>query len=221
VDYFNPTSVLGIGARVDRGMLGQLYYQISEITGEAARLVKPESMGVNLLPPIIRARLAFQRQQPFLVLAALCLALAPLPMLYRLYMQKTTIVAESGQWKSRTSSLNGMARQVKDSANTATETALEISQYQSLYNSRFNWILFFSQLQNALVETQDVWLDSLSVDREIPTVVAARGGLTAPPPPVRPRPLQCAGQPPSRHRLQDRHQRPHVAPQRGFGLHEQ
>jgi len=181
VDYFNPTSVLGVGSRVDRGMLGQLYYQISEITGEAARLVKPESMGVNLLPPLIRSRLAFQRQQPFLVLAAACLALAPLPMLYRLYAQKTTVQAETKEWKARTDALKAVDAQRKTFADNATETALEISKYQNLYNSRFNWIIFFSQLQSALIETQDAWLDNLSIDREIPTAVPTLGGVAAAP----------------------------------------
>ena len=221
VDYFNPTSVLGIGARVDRGMLGQLYYQISEITGEAARLVKPESMGVNLLPPIIRARLAFQRQQPFLVLAALCLALAPLPMLYRLYMQKTTIVAESGQWKSRTSSLNGMATQVKDSANDRHGNRLGNFPIPKP-------LQFTLQLDPFLLPAPErAGRDPGCLARQPLRGSGNPHRRSRPrrhhrhPRPVRPRPLQCAGQPPSRHRLQDRHQRPHVAPQRGFGLHEQ
>ena len=176
VDYFNPTVTFGVGSRVDRGMLGQLYYQISEITGEAARLVNPAAMGVNLLPPIIRARLAFQRKMPFLVAAAACLALAPLPMLYRLYTQKTTILAEAKQWTDRKTSLKNLSGQVKTSADSAAQIANQITQYQNLYNSRFNWILFFSQLQNALVQTQDVWLDNLTVDREIPAAVPTLGG---------------------------------------------
>ncbi len=171
VDYFNPTAVLGVGARVNRGMLGQLYYQISEITGEAARLAKPDAMGVNLLPPLIRSRLAFQRKQPFLVLAGVCLALAPLPMLYRLYAQKSTILAETKEWKSRSDTLASMAKQISTASDQADATANQISQYQNLYESRFNWITFFTDLQKALVDTKDVWIDNLSVDREIPLAV--------------------------------------------------
>jgi type IV pilus assembly protein PilM len=209
VDYFNPTAVLGIGSRVNRGMLGQLYYQISEITGEAARLAKPDAMGVNLLPPIIRSRLAFQRKQPFLILAGICLALAPLPMLYRLYAQKSTILAETKAWRNRSDNLSSIAKQIKDASDQADATANQISQYQTLYDSRFNWITFFSQLQKALgdgpleqggtsPDAHDVWIDSLSVDREIPLTVpiltrpthgraaglAAAGSPDAAPPPA-------------------------------------
>jgi hypothetical protein len=118
---------------------------------------------------------------PFLVAAAACLALAPLPMLYRLYAQKTTIQAEAKQWTDRKTSLKNLSTQVKTTADNAAQIANQISQYQKLYNSRFNWILFFSQLQNALVQTQDVWLDNLTVDREIPTALPAIGGLAATP----------------------------------------
>jgi len=174
VDYFNPSTSLEVGARVDKGTLDSLYYQISEVVGDAARLVKPESMGVNLLPPVIRARQTFQRQKPFLVLAAACLALAPTPMLYRYYSQVSILKNEAKDWTTRADSLNSLAKARQKLADEATDTSNQIAQYQDLYDSRFNWIIFFSQLQDALVGIKDVWLDSLQVVREVtkPPVVA-------------------------------------------------
>jgi type IV pilus assembly protein PilM len=171
VDYFNPTSTLGVGSRVDRGLLGQLYYQISETVGEAARLVKPDAMGVNLLPAQIRSRIAFQKQKPFLVLAAAAIALAPLPMLYRYYEQKALLTNETAKWNAERDHLRSIAQAIDASAKDASDTAALINKYQGLYNSRFNWITFFSQLQNALVETQDIWIDNMDVDRELPLAV--------------------------------------------------
>ena len=167
VDYFNPTTALASGARVDKGMLDSMYYQISEVVGDATRLVKPDAMGVNLLPPVIRARQTFQRQKPFLIVAGVCLALAPLPMLYRYYTEVAIRQNEAKDWNQRESELKSLSNARGQFAKQADDTSRQIAQYQSLYDSRFNWIIFFSQLQTALVDTKDAWLDSLEVQREI------------------------------------------------------
>ncbi|HTB62678.1 MAG TPA: pilus assembly protein PilM, partial [Opitutales bacterium] len=171
VDYFNPTLTVGVGSRVDRGTLGQLYYQISETVGEAVRLVKPDAMGVNLLPPIIKSRLQFQKQKPFLVLAAAALAIAPLPMLYRYYEQKALLSNETSSWDAQSNHLRSIGKEIDASTKDADDTIALISKYEGLYNSRFNWITFFAQLQDALVETQDIWIDSMIPDRELPVSV--------------------------------------------------
>ncbi len=167
VDYFNPTSTLAVGARVEKGVLDSLYYQISEVVGDAARLTKPDAMGVNLLPPVIRAQQKFQRQQPFLIVAGVLLALAPMPMLYRYFSQVSIIKAEAKAWNDRTDTLASLAKARQKYADEANATSRQIANYQNLYDSRFNWIIFFSQLQAALVDIKDVWLNSLEVQREV------------------------------------------------------
>jgi type IV pilus assembly protein PilM len=80
VDYFNPTTVLAYAPGADQAAAEQFHYQLSEVIGDAARLVKADSVGANLLPAPIRERMQFRKQIPFLVLAAVCLALAPVPL---------------------------------------------------------------------------------------------------------------------------------------------
>ncbi len=173
VDYFNPGTVVKSGSRLGKGVMEQYYYQISECVGEAARLVKPDAMGINLLPPAIRARMQFNKQKPFLVLSALCLALAPLPMIYKLYTQKNVAAVEKKNWDGRATELNNLYQGLQKQSDEATATRKQIADLESLMNSRFNWIQFFQKLQDTLVETTDVWLDGLSVDRQVVAPAAA------------------------------------------------
>lgn len=168
VDYFNPSSVVALGGRVDKGVMDQHYYQISEIVGEATRLVKSEAYGINLLPGRIRQRLAFEKKKPFLVLAAACLALAPLPMLFRYQQELANDTKQKNQWNTRASDLQSVSKDIQDATDKANDLHAKISQYEGLMNSRFNWIIFFSQLQDAIVNIKDVWIDNLDVVRVIP-----------------------------------------------------
>ncbi len=179
VDYFNPGTVVKSGSRLGKGVMEQYYYQISECVGEAARLAKPDAMGINLLPHTIRARMQFNKQKPFLVLSALCLALAPLPMIYKFYVQKNVDVIEKKSWDTRATDLTNLYQNLQKQSDEATATRKQIADLESLMNSRFNWIQFFQKLQDALVDIKDVWLDSLSVEREVITAPPAAGFSSA------------------------------------------
>jgi len=179
VDYFNPSSVVSLGSRLDKGVMDQYYYQISEIVGEATRLTKPDAPGINLLPQRIRDRLAFDKQKPFLVLAAACLALAPLPMVYKYQQEVGMVTQEKQQWDARTGQLKGTSNDIQQASAKAQDIRGKISQYENLMNSRFNWIIFFSQLQTALVDTKDVWLDGLEPIREAAKPVRPVPGMAA------------------------------------------
>ncbi len=180
VDYFNPTTMVKSGSRLGQGVMEQYYYQISECIGDAARLVKSDAMGINLLPPVIRARMEFNRKKPFLVLAGLCLALAPLPMIYKYYAQAGVDTSEKKQWDARAAELNNLSKSIQQQADEAASTRKQIADLESLMNSRFNWIQFFQKLQDALVDIKDVWLDSLSVERTVVTPAPATGGAGNP-----------------------------------------
>ncbi len=181
VDYFNPGTVVKSGGRLGQGLMEQYYYQISECVGEAARLAKKDAMGINLLPPVIQARMAFNKQKPFLVLAAALLALAPAPMLWRFYQQKAVATKEKASWDSRARTLNNLSSSLSSASTEAQNTRNQIANLEGLMKSRFNWIIFFEQLQNTLVDIKDVWLISLNVDREAAAAAPSNGAAPAAP----------------------------------------
>jgi type IV pilus assembly protein PilM len=168
VDYFNPSSALTLSGGLNQETLERLSFQISEVVGEASRLVRNDAFGVNILPPVIRARLAFERKKPILLACAACLALAPLPMGYKYWAQANQAKQEMKQVQARNIALQAMHAQIEAQANTAQDLHDRISKFEGLMNSKSNWIVFFSELQQLLFDVKDVWLDNLSVDRSQP-----------------------------------------------------
>ncbi|MGA2052933.1 MAG: pilus assembly protein PilM [Opitutales bacterium] len=183
VDYLNPTTVLQFGAGVDQAVADQVYYQVSEVVGAAAGLVLPDAVGVNLLPTHISEGLRFGKQKPFVILAAICLALAPAAPLVLYRADAAADKASAAKVQQKTQQLQGLSSQIADESAQAHQIRAEISQFEGLVNSRSNWILFFSDLQNILVNVKDVWLDQLTIDREQAPAPQARSGMPAPPPP--------------------------------------
>ena len=53
--------------------------------------------------------------------------------------------------------------------NKAVKISQSIRRVEGLVNSKTNWIEFFAELQASLTKAEDVWLDSLEVQREQPS----------------------------------------------------
>jgi type IV pilus assembly protein PilM len=187
VDYLNPTTTLQFGPKADQAAVDQVYYQLSEVVGEAARLVLPNPVGVNLLPTHISEDLRFGKQKVFLVLAAACLALAPAAPIAYYTMQKKAETQQLAVVQHTSNQLKDLENQINDQGSQAVQLRAEIGQFEGLVNSRSNWILFFSDLQKIMVNVKDVWLDELKIVREQPPAPPPgpgqqRGSVPPPPP---------------------------------------
>ncbi|NBX01888.1 hypothetical protein EBR11_05090, partial [bacterium] len=79
VEDFNPAPAVKIDAGVNPKYIQQHLLQISEVIGEAARLVLPKATGVNLIPRDIAAQMVFDARKPLLILASVLVAISPLP----------------------------------------------------------------------------------------------------------------------------------------------
>ncbi len=186
VTNFTPGQILTVKKGIDPVTLENMTAQMNELVGEAARLKDPKAVGVNLLPRAIRERLQFEKQKPFLVLAAACLALAPAPAIFLFYTKTQQFNKEAAIVKTTVKKLTDMDTSIKTEVKKADDVAAQIAQYQALGNSRFNWISFFSDLQKQLVGAKDVWLDKLEVSRKLPLKPGAPGTTPDPTVPVVP-----------------------------------
>jgi len=165
VDFFDPMQNVTLDGSMNADV-DVLHLQTSEIIGEACRKMVPNAYEINLLPESVRAKIEFSRKKPYLLLAAVCLALAPLlPLLgyvqaNKLYSEKVEIIeaglrpllynqAKIGKYKEK-----------------AIETSLSIQRVEGLINSKSNWIRFFAELQESLHHAEDVWLEKLNVLRD-------------------------------------------------------
>ncbi len=157
---------------------------LADLVGLATSLVDTQPV-VNLLPPSIRAAIVFRRQQYFYVAAA-ALAVVALGLPTLLFQGETAqAAAASHRLEAEINPLQNL-----DAANKANKAKIEEAQTQvknirGLVESKSNWINFLTDLQNRLVKVEDVWLDSLKVERMVEVDSSSQvAGSAAPVKPV-------------------------------------
>ena len=163
VDFFDPLQNVILDGSIDSKAFRM---QTSEIIGEACRTMMPNAAGVNLLPEGIRRAVAFASKKPFVLIAAACLALAPLPAYVAFKNANATDAEQIQMLESGLQPLQSSQAQIYDYQAQAEATSDAIKRVEGLVNSKSNWIQFFAELQESLHLAEDVWLDDLSVIRE-------------------------------------------------------
>ena len=167
VEFFDPLQNVTLDGDVGSDSTA-LRLEISEIIGAAAQGMVADSAGVNLLPDEVQREMQFASKKPYLLIAAICLALAPWPVFVG-YKQLGSGYEKAAQaTQSQVAPLNNRQAQILENAEKAEKISESIRLVEGLVNSKTNWIQFFAELQESLTTTEDAWLDSLSVLREKP-----------------------------------------------------
>jgi type IV pilus assembly protein PilM len=165
VEVFDPLLNVTLDSGIEAD-LGMLRLQMSEIIGEACREMIPDAAGVNLLPEEIQCAAAFARKKPFIAIAAICLALAPLAPFIALKNANTAYLKQVEVIESGLQPLQSRQAEIRKYQEQAEATRASIQRVEGLVNSKSNWIQFFAELQESLHMAEDVWLDELNVIRE-------------------------------------------------------
>ncbi|MDQ8208655.1 pilus assembly protein PilM [Coraliomargarita sp. SDUM461003] len=164
VEFFDPLQNVTLDGDVGAGS-NSLRLEISEIIGAAAQGMVPDGAGVNLLPEEVQRAMEFSSKKPYLMLAAICLALAPWPA-YVGYKQLSAGYEKAAiATQAEVAPLQSRQAAIRQNAERAVEVSESISRVEGLVNSKSNWIQFFAELQDSLTTAQDVWLDTLKVNR--------------------------------------------------------
>ena len=171
VDYFNSLANVAVSSSLNQEALQLDIYQMAEIIGEVTRDVLPESAGIDLLPRSINEEMAFAGKKPFLYLSAAILAVSFIPPLLQ-YGSATQKMEQSvRQIQSEVDDLRDLAADIEEQTEIAQTYESRLQGLENLVNSKFNWINFFSDLQQRLLDIEDVWLDDLTVNRTLPEPV--------------------------------------------------
>jgi type IV pilus assembly protein PilM len=168
VDFFDPLQNVSLEGSIDIKM-DVLLLQTSEIIGEACNEMVSRSAGVNLLPVVIQDEIAFSRKKPFILGAAVCLALAPLLPLLSYKMANAAYSENVEMIQSGLRPLITNQNQISSYREQAESVSQSIKSVEGLVNSRSNWIRFFADLQKSLHQAEDVWIDKLNVVRDLST----------------------------------------------------
>ncbi|NBB79420.1 MAG: pilus assembly protein PilM [Verrucomicrobia bacterium] len=169
VAFFDPLQNVVLDGEIGLNS-DSLRLEVSEIIGEAVQPMVADAAGVNLLPATVQKEMEFAGKRPFLMVAAILLALTPWPA-YLGYKQLSANYSSAVQSvQSKIPPLQSRIAVISENAERADNLSESIQRVEGLVNSKANWIQFFAELQESLALTEDAWVEALRVVRENPDV---------------------------------------------------
>lgn len=185
VEYFNPAANLKFASAIDRDARNAVCHLLSEPVGLACRQRVPGATTINLLSPGLRARLGFNRRKPYLIAAAVMMAVAAaFPAFHFATMQKAR-ADQLQRIEQRLEPLQNYHLAIGSKIQRLQQTRIRIEKVEEHIYTRDNWIKFFADLQDRLAAVEDVWLEELTVQRESSDMDSMQG--------LQPKRLQVAG----------------------------
>jgi type IV pilus assembly protein PilM len=165
VEFLNPLSNISVSGSVNQALLSACASMTGELVGEAARMVMPDAMGVNLLPKHIVDETAFAAKRPLMLVSAALLAAAAVP---PFLLAGKSISAENKyieEFANITPQIQQRIDKLAENKAKAEAVSKKIAGLEGLAKSKSNWINLFIDLEKCLMGQKDVWLDKLHVVR--------------------------------------------------------
>ena len=182
VEPFDPSSVVTLGEGITVDQLQRAKHQITEVIGEAARLVLPQPSGVNLIPRDIAAQQAFDARKPRLLAAAALAAAAPFCVWLALASSEGWNKEQIDEVLKRQTELAGRRSSIEESRKQAAELAAKCKELEYVILNRSNWPAFLGDLQARVGTCKNTWIEDLHIKYEtLPSAPAAEGQPPAPP----------------------------------------
>ena len=183
VEPFDPSSVITPGEGITAEQLLRAKHQITEVIGEAARLVLPQPSGVNLIPRDIAAQQAFDARKPRLLAAAALAAAAPFCVWLALASSEGWNKQQIEEIQKRQGELTARRVSIDESRKQAADLAAKCKELEHVILNRSNWPAFLGDLQARIGTCKNTWIEEMHVKYEtLPSAPAAEG--QPPPPPV-------------------------------------
>ncbi|MBM3867941.1 MAG: hypothetical protein FJ384_03310 [Verrucomicrobia bacterium] len=182
VEPFDPSSVITPGEGITADLLQRAKHQITEVIGEAARLVLPQPSGVNLIPRNIAAQQAFDARKPRLLAAAALAAAAPFCVWLALASSEGWNRQQIDEVMKRQAELASRRSAIEDSRKQAADLAAKCKELEHVVLNRSNWPAFLGDLQARVGGCKNTWIEDLHVKYEtLPAAPAAEGQPPAAP----------------------------------------
>jgi type IV pilus assembly protein PilM len=182
VEPFDPSSVITPGEGITAELLQRAKYQITEVIGEAARLVLPQPSGVNLIPRDIAAQQAFDARKPRLLAAAALAAAAPFCVWLALASSEGWNKEQIAEVQNRQGELTLRRTSIEESRKQAVELAAKCKELEFVLLNRSNWPAFLGDLQARVGTCKNTWIEEMHVKYEtLPAAPVAEGQAPLPP----------------------------------------
>lgn len=138
---------------------------LADLVGLATCLVAKKETEASLLPPSVTEAIAFRKRQPIIIAAAALVVVAFFPPIAYFHQVASAKLVEVSQVDGQLMPLRAIQTRNEDNLRQIEEAKKQIAAYRGAYDTKANWINFFTDLQNRLVKIEDVWLDKLQVVR--------------------------------------------------------
>ncbi len=165
VEFIDVLANISVSPSVNQALLSDSSLRMSEVIGEAVRMIQNGAMGVNLLPQHIIDERAFAKKRPVFVLAAAILAASVVPPFMYLSESLKLDKKYTKVFENKTPELVERAEDFKKEKEIANKLVAKIDGLEGLARSKSNWIELFIDLEKRLMEQKDVWLEKLRVVR--------------------------------------------------------
>lgn len=165
VDYFDPYPAFSASASVDAAYLESCRVRLSEIVGEASRPLLREPVGVNLLPAALEGEIAFNRQRPLLVAAAVLFAIAPWFGYAHFLEASSSSKKQLANVDRRVSELNGYKAGIASATAESESVKARLDELRGAVDARDNWREFLTDLQSRVGGVKDVWVSEMRFKR--------------------------------------------------------
>jgi len=166
VEEFNPLGVVSLSAEINADYVMQHVHQLSEVVGEASRLLSPAALGVNLIPRDIAGQISFESQKIKFAAAALLLALSPIPILLTLDQAVDYNRKQASVIKKKSDELTGYQNNIKTSREESLAVLAVNQQLEFVASNSPNWPIFIADLQSRVLTAKNTWIEELRVRRE-------------------------------------------------------
>ena len=166
VEEFNPLGVISLSSDINADYVMQHIHQLSEVIGEASRLLSPAALGVNLIPRDIAGQISFESQKIKFVVAALLLAIAPVPILFTLNEGVDYNKEQTKTLKKKSDELVNYQNTIKQNREDSLVVLAVNQQLEFVVSNSPNWPIFLADLQSRVLTAKNTWIEELRVRRE-------------------------------------------------------
>ena len=150
---------------------------LADLVGLATRLVVKSEQEASLLPPAITEAIALRKRQPLFLAATALVILALVPPIVYFHRVAMATQARISQVDGQLMPLRSLQTRNDENLRQIEDAKKQIVAMRGAYETKANWINFFTDLQDRLAKVEDVWLDRLLVVRP---PVEQGGGDVAP-----------------------------------------
>lgn len=134
---------------------------LADLIGLAEGAANREAAEVSLLPRAWRREMRIRRWWPWMAAAALLVVVGLLVPVLRCRAKLSEIQRRTSEIEVKINALRRLDGRNRDNLAHLAETNRRIAALQRLAEARSSWVAFLSDLQERLVKTEDVWLESL------------------------------------------------------------